>query len=174
MSGATASHSSPYTGKVLQYVMATPEAEDDGDNTSRLAVGNEASLADIEGFARRFDCEVRDSYGSTEGLIIIRRSVGHARPCLGNGGDGVRSSTLRRGSKRRMPSSMQMVISRMRTAPSGSWCKSTPGSHSRGITAIRKLTGLISRWDLLVGRPGLSRCRWVDLFCRARQRLDSG
>ena len=79
-----------YTGKVLQYVMATPEAEDDAENPARLAVGNEASLADIEGFARRFDCEVRDSYGSTEGLIIIRRSSAMPALALGKGGEGVR------------------------------------------------------------------------------------
>jgi fatty-acyl-CoA synthase len=80
----------PYTGKVLQYVMSTSEAEDDANNTMRLAVGNEASLADIEGFARRFNCEVRDSYGATEGLIIIRRTSDMPRLALGKGGDGVR------------------------------------------------------------------------------------
>jgi fatty-acyl-CoA synthase len=80
----------PYTGKVLQYIMATEEADDDADNTVRLAVGNEASLADIEGFARRFDCEVRDSYGSTEGLIIVRRSSDMPALALGKGGEGVR------------------------------------------------------------------------------------
>jgi fatty-acyl-CoA synthase len=80
----------PYTGKVLQYVMATAEGEDDTDNTMRLAVGNEASLVDIEGFVRRFDCEVRDSYGATEGLIIIRRTSDMPALALGKGGDGVR------------------------------------------------------------------------------------
>jgi fatty-acyl-CoA synthase len=80
----------PYTGKVLQYIVATKEAPDDWDNTLRLAVGNEASLADIEGFARRFDCEVRDSYGSTEGLIIVRRSSDMPPLALGKGGEGVR------------------------------------------------------------------------------------
>jgi fatty-acyl-CoA synthase len=80
----------PYTGKVLQYVMATPEAANDADNTMRLAIGNEASLADIEGFARRFDCEVRDSYGATEGLIIVRRSSDMPALALGKGGEGVR------------------------------------------------------------------------------------
>ena len=80
----------PYTGKVLQYIMATGEDDDAADNTMRLAVGNEASLADIEGFARRFDCEVRDSYGSTEGLIIIRRSSDMPALALGKGGEGVR------------------------------------------------------------------------------------
>ena len=35
---------------------------------STFAFGNEASEADIREFAARFDCAVRDSYGSTEGL----------------------------------------------------------------------------------------------------------
>jgi fatty-acyl-CoA synthase len=62
-----------YTGKVLNYVLATPERPDDADNPLRLALGNEASVRDIREFARRFGCHVRDSYGSTEGIIIIRR-----------------------------------------------------------------------------------------------------
>lgn len=62
-----------YTGKVLNYVLATPEEPDDADNPLRLAIGNEASLKDIRAFAHRFGCTVRDSYGSTEGIIIIRR-----------------------------------------------------------------------------------------------------
>ena len=88
-----------YTGKVLQYVMATPEGENDAENPARLAVGNEASVADIEGFARRFDCEVRDSYGSTEGLIIIRRSSDMPALALGKGGDGVRVLNPETGSE---------------------------------------------------------------------------
>ncbi len=62
-----------YTGKVLNYILAVPPSADDGDNPLRMAVGNEASEADIRTFAGRFSCEVRDSYGSTEGMIIIRR-----------------------------------------------------------------------------------------------------
>ncbi|HEX4016204.1 MAG TPA: AMP-binding protein [Frankiaceae bacterium] len=62
-----------YTGKVLNYILATPEQLDDGDNPLRHAIGNEASTRDIREFARRYQCGVRDSYGSTEGIIIIRR-----------------------------------------------------------------------------------------------------
>ncbi|MCL9762665.1 AMP-binding protein [Frankia sp. AiPa1] len=62
-----------YTGKVLNYILATPERPDDADNPLRIAVGNEASVRDIREFARRFGATVRDSYGSTEGIIIIRR-----------------------------------------------------------------------------------------------------
>jgi fatty-acyl-CoA synthase len=72
-----------YTGKVLNYVLATPEEPDDADNPLRLAIGNEASLNDIRAFAHRFGCTVRDSYGSTEGIIIIRRDPSMPDGALG-------------------------------------------------------------------------------------------
>ena len=78
-----------YTGRVLNYILATPERADDADNPLRLAVGNEAAKADIATFTRRFGCEVRDSYGSTEGLIIVRRQPGMPEGALGKGDDGV-------------------------------------------------------------------------------------
>lgn len=78
-----------YTGKVLNYVLATPELPDDAQNPLRLAIGNEASVRDLTEFARRFDCSIRDSYGSTEGVIVIRRdpampegSLGTAEPTV--------------------------------------------------------------------------------------------
>jgi fatty-acyl-CoA synthase len=78
-----------YTGKLLNYVLATPEQPDDADNPLRLAIGNEASARDIKEFARRFGCTVRDSYGATEGIIIIRRdpsmpdgALGRAEPSV--------------------------------------------------------------------------------------------
>lgn len=69
-----------YTGKVLNYVLAVPPRPDDADNPLRLAIGNEASARDIGEFASRFGCAVRDSYGATEGIIIIRRD-----PMMPNG-----------------------------------------------------------------------------------------
>jgi fatty-acyl-CoA synthase len=79
-----------YTGKVLNYIVAVPEAPDDADNPLRLAVGNEASVTDINEFARRFRCDVRDSYGSTEGVIIIRRDPGMPTGALGYADESVR------------------------------------------------------------------------------------
>jgi len=73
-----------YTGKVLNYILATPREPQDTDNPLRLAIGNEASPRDIEEFARRFGCAVRDSYGSTEGIIIIRRDPTMPRRALGS------------------------------------------------------------------------------------------
>jgi fatty-acyl-CoA synthase len=72
-----------YTGKVLNYILAVPEQPDDAESPLRLAMGNEASARDIKEFARRFGCTVRDSYGSTEGIIIIRRDPSMPEGALG-------------------------------------------------------------------------------------------
>ena len=62
-----------YVGKPLAYILATPERPDDHDNPLRVAFGNEATDRDIAEFARRFDCQVWDGFGSTELAIIITR-----------------------------------------------------------------------------------------------------
>ena len=79
-----------YTGKVLNYILTTPESPADAELPLRLAVGNEASEADIKTFARRFDCQVRDSYGSTEGVIIVRRDPSMPSGALGIANDSVK------------------------------------------------------------------------------------
>jgi fatty-acyl-CoA synthase len=79
-----------YTGKVLNYILSVPHAADDAALPLRLAIGNEASEHDIREFARRFDCHVRDSYGSTEGVIIIRRDASMPAGALGIAGDSVK------------------------------------------------------------------------------------
>jgi fatty-acyl-CoA synthase len=79
-----------YTGKALSYVLATPPAPDDADNTLRLALGNEASPRDIEAFGQRFGCRVQDSYGATEGIIRIRREASMPPGALGRPDDAVK------------------------------------------------------------------------------------
>ncbi len=79
-----------YTGKVLNYILSVPEADDDAEVPLRLAIGNEASEHDIREFARRFGCNVRDSYGSTEGVIIIRRDASMPAGALGTADDSVK------------------------------------------------------------------------------------
>lgn len=79
-----------YTGKVLNYVLAQPPQPDDADNPLELAIGNEASESDIREFSARFGCQVRDSYGSSEGVIIIRRDPSMPRGSLGTADDAVR------------------------------------------------------------------------------------
>jgi fatty-acyl-CoA synthase len=79
-----------YTGKVLNYILSVPEAPDDAGVPLRIAIGNEASEPDIREFARRFDCQVRDSYGSTEGVIIIRRDPSMPAGALGTAEESVK------------------------------------------------------------------------------------
>jgi fatty-acyl-CoA synthase len=78
-----------YVGKPLAYVLATPEVDDDADNTLRVAFGNEASDRDIAEFSRRFDCQVMDGFGSTELAIIILREPGTPPGSIGKGMEGV-------------------------------------------------------------------------------------
>lgn len=79
-----------YTGKVLNYILAVPERPGDADVPLRLAIGNEASEQDIRTFARRFGCMVRDSYGSTEGVIIVRRDPSMPPGALGQAAESVK------------------------------------------------------------------------------------
>ncbi|HEU5038241.1 MAG TPA: fatty-acid--CoA ligase FadD1 [Nocardioides sp.] len=78
-----------YVGKPLAYVLATPEAPDDADNSLRVAFGNEASDRDIDEFSRRFGCDVWDGFGSTELAVIITREPGTPPGSIGKGFDGV-------------------------------------------------------------------------------------
>lgn len=79
-----------YVGKPLTYVLATPEQADDADNPLRLAFGNEGAEHDLERFAKRFGCEVIDSYGSTEGGVSIQRTPDTPPGALGVGAPGTR------------------------------------------------------------------------------------
>ncbi len=72
-----------YTGKVLAYLLATPERDDDNDNTLRIAFGNEGSPHVVEGATRRFGIRVVDVFGSTEGSIALDRSGSPPRGSVG-------------------------------------------------------------------------------------------
>jgi fatty-acyl-CoA synthase len=63
-----------YTGKPLSYILATPEQPDDADNPLRVAFGNEGSPQVVAEFARRFDVEVIDAFGATEGGVAVSRT----------------------------------------------------------------------------------------------------
>jgi fatty-acyl-CoA synthase len=65
-----------YTGKLLVYLLATPERHDDADNTLRVAFGNEGSPHVVEAAAERFAVHIIDVFGSTEGAIALDRSGG--------------------------------------------------------------------------------------------------
>ncbi len=59
-----------YVGKALAYLMATPEAPDDADNTLQRGFGTEASPEDQKEFRRRFGAELFEGYGSSEGGAV--------------------------------------------------------------------------------------------------------
>jgi fatty-acyl-CoA synthase len=88
-----------YTGKVLNYILSVPESPGDSSTTLRLAIGNEASSRDITEFARRFACDVRDSYGSTEGIVIIRRDPSMPPSALGRAAESVKVLDAETGSE---------------------------------------------------------------------------
>ena len=64
-----------YVGKVLEYILATPESGPTGTTDLRIVTGSEASDRDIADFGRRFDVYVLDGFGSTEGGVGILRTA---------------------------------------------------------------------------------------------------
>ncbi|OCB31763.1 acyl-CoA synthetase [Mycobacterium malmoense] len=78
-----------YVGKPLALILSTPERPDDADNTLRVAFGNEATDRDIAEFARRFDCRVVDSFGSSEFAVIVVREDGTPPGSIGRPYPGV-------------------------------------------------------------------------------------
>lgn len=63
-----------YVGRALSYVLAQPERPEDAASTLELAMGTEASAADVERFQNRFGCRVKEGYGLSEGVLRINRT----------------------------------------------------------------------------------------------------
>jgi fatty-acyl-CoA synthase len=78
-----------YVGKPLALVLGTPEKPDDADNPLEAAFGNEATERDIAEFARRFGCQVTDSFGSSEFAVVVMREDGCPPGSIGKGYPGV-------------------------------------------------------------------------------------
>ncbi|OBG49109.1 MULTISPECIES: fatty-acid--CoA ligase FadD1 [unclassified Mycobacterium] len=78
-----------YVGKPLALILSTPERPDDAENPLRVAFGNEATDRDIAEFARRFDCRVVDSFGSSEFAVIVVREDGTPPGSIGRPYPGV-------------------------------------------------------------------------------------
>ena len=72
-----------YTGKVLAYLLATPERPDDADNALRVAFGNEGSPHVVEAAVERFGMRIIDVFGSTEGAIALDRTGDRPRSSIG-------------------------------------------------------------------------------------------
>ncbi|MGY1814505.1 AMP-binding protein [Blastococcus sp. SYSU D00820] len=72
-----------YVGRALSYVLAQPETDADRHSTLQLAIGTEASAADIERFSARFGCRVSEGYGLSEGVLRINRTPDSPAESLG-------------------------------------------------------------------------------------------
>lgn len=72
-----------YVGRPLNYILATAERPDDASSPLRVMYGNEASAADRTEFARRFDAQVVDGFGSTEAGVAITRTPDTPKDALG-------------------------------------------------------------------------------------------
>jgi fatty-acyl-CoA synthase len=72
-----------YVGRALAYVLTTPPAADDADNTLRFGFGTDASPQDISAFKARFGCPIVEGYGSSEGAISMSRVPGTPRQAMG-------------------------------------------------------------------------------------------
>jgi fatty-acyl-CoA synthase len=72
-----------YVGKPMSYILATPPQPDDRDNPLRIMYGNEGAPRDLGRFASRFDVEVIDGFGSTEGGVSIARTPDTPEGSLG-------------------------------------------------------------------------------------------
>jgi fatty-acyl-CoA synthase len=79
-----------YTGKPLAYLLAQPPAPDDADNPLRVAFGNEGSPEVVRSFGERFDVDVIDAYGATEGGVAVNRDGEQREGALGHAPDHVK------------------------------------------------------------------------------------
>lgn len=77
-----------YVGRSLAYILSTPEQPDDADNELRLGFGTEATERDMAEFARRFGCALSESYGSSEGAIVIAKTPDTPPRALGRPREG--------------------------------------------------------------------------------------
>ncbi|MGW7534335.1 AMP-binding protein [Amycolatopsis sp. NPDC054798] len=80
-----------YVGRVLSYVLAQPEQPTDADNRLEVAFGSEAAPGESAEFRRRFGCEVREGYGSSEGGIRIVPDPDAPPNALGRPAPGMRA-----------------------------------------------------------------------------------
>ena len=72
-----------YVGRVLSYILAQPEREEEKLVKLKSAFGTEAPVRDRKEFARRFGIEPFESYGSSEGGLNFVRSADTPEDALG-------------------------------------------------------------------------------------------
>lgn len=75
-----------YVGRSLSYVLAQPERPEEAQTALRIVFGTEASVHDRAEFARRFGVTPGESYGSSEGGVVISRTPDTPPGALGVAG----------------------------------------------------------------------------------------
>ncbi|MEU6376883.1 long-chain-fatty-acid--CoA ligase [Streptomyces sp. NPDC046909] len=78
-----------YVGRAVQYLLATPERDDDRDNPLRMGFGTEAGAVDAAAFERRFGVRLVEGYGSSEGGAAVQWSPGTPAGAVGRAGPGL-------------------------------------------------------------------------------------
>ena len=72
-----------YVGRSLAYILAAPESPEEQQTRLRLVFGTEASPHDRDEFERRFGTRPVESYGSSEGAVVISLTPDSPRNALG-------------------------------------------------------------------------------------------
>lgn len=72
-----------YVGRSLAYILAVPESPEERQTRLRLVFGTEASPHDRDEFERRFGTRPIESYGSSEGGVVISLTPDSPRNALG-------------------------------------------------------------------------------------------
>ncbi|MRH91411.1 AMP-binding protein [Nocardia sp. SYP-A9097] len=79
-----------YVGRSLAYLLSAPESPLERDTKLRTAFGTEAAPRDRAEFARRFGVRPVESYGSSEGGVVIRLTDDSPPGALGRAPDFMR------------------------------------------------------------------------------------
>ncbi|MET7620425.1 long-chain-fatty-acid--CoA ligase [Streptomyces sp. NPDC005408] len=77
-----------YVGRAVQYLLATPERDDDREHGLRLGFGTEAGAVDAARFEARFGVRLVEGYGSSEGGAAIQRTPDTPAGAIGRAGPG--------------------------------------------------------------------------------------
>ncbi|WP_405808146.1 AMP-binding protein [Streptomyces sp. NBC_00210] len=77
-----------YVGRAVQYLLATPERDDDREHGLRLGFGTEAGAVDVARFEARFGVRLVEGYGSSEGGAAIQRTPDTPAGAIGRAGAG--------------------------------------------------------------------------------------
>jgi len=81
-------------GRVLTYILATPETDRDRDHRLKFILAPESSAVDMKTFRRRFGVPVFGGYGSSENAITMSPSPGQPPAALGVAGEGIDAAVV--------------------------------------------------------------------------------